>query len=136
MIMDDTELPLFYNTCGKVFTNRIVFASVVRETEVNPCDIKNVQIIFTVSLQSIALIVVPTPLLIMPFFLHPSEKGLKLCIGVMGLLLIALAIAKTRKDYCLKLHLKDGRVITWHFWKNNLSDAQKFIENLKPLLKK
>lgn len=129
--MNDSELPLFSNTCGKLFQDKVIFASAVRETEIRAEDIKDVQLATSVSAQSLLFLLVPLPLFVMPFFLQPAEGALKICIAAIGCLMMAMAVYKARREYKLRLYLKNGTLIEWYVWRGNYKEAQNFVKKLK-----
>ncbi len=129
--MNDSELPLFSNTCGKLFQDKVIFASAVRETEVKADDIKDVQLAMSISAQSLLFLLVPLPLFVMPFFLQPTEGALKVCIAAIGCIMMAMAVYKARKEYKLRLYLKNGMLIEWYVWRGNYTEAHNFVQKVR-----
>jgi len=65
---DDTHL-IYSNTCGKLYPDKIIFASALRETAFNPAEIKGISLHRNIRSSSIFFIVLPCFLFFMPFYL-------------------------------------------------------------------
>lgn len=133
--MTDDTLLIYSNTCGKLYADKVIFASVLRETAFSTSEIKGVSLHRRIRSSSIFFIVLPCFLFFMPYFLGDEDQGLKIMLLLAAVLMLLISIYKAEKVYSLRLSLKNGRVITWQIWKGNIADARKFVRNVKAVLK-
>lgn len=133
--MNTTNTPLlFSNSCGKLFTDYVVFATAYKETEIKLTDVKNISFSWYFSRSGLAFIFLPLPLLVMAFYFPESDSGLKISTGFLGLLFMALSAINARRHFVLKLMLKSGKVLQWNVWQGNRKDTRKFIKHLNKQL--
>jgi hypothetical protein len=133
--MSDDSLPLYSNTCGKLYADKIIFASALRETAFTPAEIKGISLQRHIRSSSLFFIALPCILFFLPYFLSDEEHGLRVMLVLAGALMLLMSVYKAEKVYSLKLSLTNGRVITWQIWKGNITDAKKFIKNVRASLK-
>ena len=131
---DDTQ-PLYSNTCGKLYADKIIFASVLKETAFSPSEIKGISLHRHIRSSSIFFMVLPCLLFLMQFYLGDEEQGMKVVLVLAGALMLLMSVYKAEKVYSVRLSLKNGKVITWQIWKGNSTDAGKFIKAVKARLK-
>ena len=124
--MNDDNLPLFSNTCGKLYIDRIVFASALKETSVTPQNLKNVTFNRGITISSIVIIVLSCILFTSPLYLPQAE-----IFFVIGLAFLAISIAKAKRTYSITLYMKDGTIRTISVWEGNRKDASKFVSKVQ-----
>lgn len=124
--MNDNDLPLFSNTCGKLYIDRIVFASALKETSITPKHLKKVTFNRGVTISSIVIIVLSCILFASPLYLPQAE-----IFFIIGLAFLILSIAKVKKTYSINLHMKDGTIRTISVWEGNRKDASKFVTKVQ-----
>lgn len=135
--MTNLEMPIFSNTCGKLFTDKVIFASALRETEIDTREIKNISFAGSVKTSSLLFLAVPAMLVFIPyFFFHESDVFLKFLVTVLGVAFFTIAVIKAQKSYRLKVNLKNGETITWNVWQGNMREANKFVEQVKSRLRR
>lgn len=126
IVMNDNDLPLFSNTCGKLYIDRIVFASALKETSVTPQKLKKITFNRGITIGSIVIIVLSCILFTSPLYLPQAE-----IFFIIGLLFLILSIAKAQKTYSINLYMKDGTIRTISVWKGNRKDASKFVNKVQ-----
>lgn len=124
--MNDNDLPLFSNTCGKVYIDRIVFASALKETSITPQSLKKVTFSRSIAISSIVIIILSCILFTSPLYLPQAE-----IFFIIGLMFLILSIAKAKKIYSITLYMKDGSVRTIKVWEGNRNDASKFVHKVQ-----
>ena len=130
-------MPIFSNTCGKLFADKVIFASALRETEIDTREIKNISFAGSVKTSSLLFLAVPATLVFIPyFFFHESEVFMKFLVTIIGVVFFTVAIIKAQKSYRLKVNLKNGETITWNVWQGNMREANKFVEQVKSRLRR
>lgn len=132
----NTDIPLFSNTCGKLFSDRVVFASAIRETQIDSGDIKNISFGKRIRISSLLFLCIPAMFFVLPLFIHEAETFLKYSILLLGVVFFIISIVKARRDYKLKVSLKNGETITWNVWEGNVREAHKFVQQVRLRLKK
>lgn len=124
--MNDNDLPLFSNTCGKVYIDRIVFASALKETTITPQSLKKVTFSRSIAISSIVIMVLSCILFTSPLYLPQAE-----IFFIIGLMFLILSIAKAKKIYSITLYMKDGSTRTIKVWEGNRNDASKFVSKVQ-----
>lgn len=128
-------MPIFSNTCGKLFADKVIFASALRETEINTKEIRNISFAGSISSSSLLFLSIPALLIVIPFvFFHESEVVLKYALTTIGVAFLIISLIKAQKNYRLKVNLKNGETITWNVWEGNLREANKFVQQVKNIL--
>ncbi|MFP9113002.1 hypothetical protein ACLI1A_03620 [Flavobacterium sp. RHBU_3] len=129
--MNTTNTPLlFSNSCGKLFTDCVVFATAYKETEIKLTEIKNVSFSWHFSRSGLAFIFLPLPLLVIAFYFPESDNALKFSTCFLGILFMVFSAINARRHFILKLALKNGESLQWNVWKGNQKDTRKFIKHL------
>lgn len=132
----DTDIPFFANTCGKLYPDRIIFASALRETVFKPTEIKKINLSKSVSVASILLILAPSAVFAIPLVSSHEDKWFDYMLYSLGFLMFCIAVFKAEKKYKLQVYLKNGKSVSWHIWKGNIKDVLKFINKAQTLIGK
>jgi hypothetical protein len=132
--MNTLDTPQFSNSCGKLFADKIIFASSDKETEIDLQNVKNAAFTSRPKFQSLVFMLLPLLLFAFPIFIHDAELFLKILFFGVGLLFLIVSVIKAQKNYTLSLYLKDGTSISINVWEGNRREAQKFADMIRAKL--
>ena len=134
--MATDNYPIFANSSGKIFADRIVFASSNKESGYALNTINKVTFKKRIKKGSIAFSFLPGILLFVPYFSGNDDTFIKaLFIGV-GLVGLAVSLAMAKVSYIMKIEMASGRKKAITVWEGNKKDAQKFTEKVNTLILK
>lgn len=125
--MENLEIPLYSNSCGKIFNDRLIFASAYKENVYYTKDISHVKTRSKFGLKSVATILLPFSLLLIPYFDNNLPVFMEVVIVAMMVLFFVIALIKTDAKYYIILHLKNGQAVKIRISKNNKKEAYKFL---------
>jgi hypothetical protein len=128
MIKQDTAL--FSNNCGKLYRNKVVFAS--HKESIDPQSIKNIVLRKYISKGNLLFIILFPVFFSIPFFVHELfEKVLFIVIGVSVML---LSVIMAKKHSSIHVTLKDGKKYRFKIWHGYVREAQKFVDETRKLV--
>lgn len=128
MIKQDTTL--FSNNCGKLYRNKVVFAS--QSECVDTKDIKSISLRKSISKGSLFFIFLPGLFFAVPFFVNDYfEKILFTAFGV-GFTTLALFMAKRNTN--IYVAVKNGRNLNLKIWHGYTREAQRFVDETRKLV--
>ena len=125
--MKKLHMPLFSNSCGKIFANTIVLASANNETELSLQSIKKFSFKKSITPSSLFFIMLPLMLLVLPSFIEKDETFIASLFYIIGALLLITAIFKAEKAFSFTVYMKDGTARSVSVWEGNRSDAKQFV---------
>jgi len=136
MKMKNLNLPLFGNTCGKLYDEYIVLASANRERTLPLNSVKKVTFTKSIAISSLLFMLLPGVLFILPYFLSSEDAFIKVLLYAIGSIIIAFSIFKAEQKYAVKVYTKNGSVLTVKLIKENMHDAKKFVSAAATLIAK
>jgi len=131
----ETEL-VFANSCGKIYTDRIILASSNKESSYGLATVKKLTLKVRLETQSMLFILLPALLFIVPYFSDSEDTFARILFIGLGIALMALAIAKATKKYTLSIVMQKGPKKSIGIWEGNKKDARKFADMGNALLSK
>jgi hypothetical protein len=134
--MKNSHLPVFGNTCGKLYEDYILLASENRERTLPLNSVKKITFSKSIALGSLLFMLLPCVLFVMPQFLNADDIVAKILMYGVGIVFLAVSIVKAEKKYAVKLYTKSGTVLKVRLIKENMRDAQKFVLETTKLLHK
>jgi hypothetical protein len=125
------EMPVFSNSCGKIYTDNVVFAFSNGEKELTMEKIKAVRFTERLTPRSLAFILLP--LLVYPAIDHIKNfNGLFRVGGYVAMFgVAAMAFDYSEKEYSISVVMNDRSKMTIRVSKDNRKDAKKFVDKLK-----
>lgn len=127
--------PIYANSCGKIFGDRIIFASPNRETVYDLDTIKKISFKKRYETGSIVFTFLPGILLFVPYFSGAEDTFIKVMFISVGLIGLAVSIAKAKAKYTVDVKTDKGGVAI-SVWEGNKNDARKFVEKANLFLAK
>jgi hypothetical protein len=128
--------PLFANSCGKIFTDRIIFASSNKESGYPLNSIRTLRFKKRYETGSIVFSFLPGILLLAPYFLGKEETLIKALFIGTGLIGVVVSLIKAKVNYTLHVLTTSGRKNAISVWEGNKNDAQKFVDKANALILK
>lgn len=125
--MKNSHLPLFGNTCGKLYKDYIVLASANRERTLPLNSVKKIRFSKDITITSLLFMLVPGTLFILPEFFESDDTFIKALLYATGILFFALSIFKAERSYTVKIFTNSGSVLKITLLKENMRDAKKFV---------
>jgi len=125
--MQSLNSPVFSNTCGKIYPEKIVLASAYKETAYPISNIKKLTFRRSFETTSFLFMLLPCALFILPSFLTTEEVFSKYFLYAVGTIMLVLSIVMGKKKYSLNMYLADGSQRTVRVWEENTKEAKKFI---------
>lgn len=125
--------PIFSNSCGKLYPNKIVLASANKETTHPLQSISKLTFRKSFETSSFLFMLLPCALFIFPRFLNSDENFIKLFLYSLGALMLVLSIVMGKKKYSLTMHLVNGTKRSVRVWEGNTKEAQKFVTQANAL---
>lgn len=125
--MKSTSTPLFTNSCGRVFSNRIQLSSYRGETTVKVADIASVSFKRIISRKGILLALLPSVLIAISFLVNPQntiEKYSFLVAGVLGMALL-FATAERKQYVHINFHKKPSKNISVK--SHSIKEAKRYV---------
>ncbi len=125
--MKSTSTPLFTNSCGRVFSNRIQLSSYRGETTVKVADIASVSFKRIISRKGVLLALLPAVLIGVSFIVNPQntfEKYSFLVAGILGM--AVLFFTAERKQYVhISFHKKPAKNIS--IKSHSIKEAKRYV---------
>ncbi len=129
--MISLETPQFSNSCGKIFTDKIILATAHRESEVAVKDIKKISFTGRPQPKGLFFVALPVMLLAFPFITNEKDWFVNGIFIILGVLLTGFSLTQLSKVYTLNVKLNDGNTINIKVWEGNQKEAKKFVSMVK-----
>lgn len=126
--MTTDHYPLFANTCGKIFTDQIVFASSKTETGYKLERINKISFKKRIRLSSIVFACLPSLLIAAAYFSNNEERFIRLLFIILGIGGTLLCLFLAKMNYSVVLETVNGNRKSISVWHGNKKDALKFVE--------
>lgn len=127
--MKNFEMPVFSNGCGKLFSETIVFASANKESVIKIEDIKSIVFKKSVAWGGMWLLGVPLSLFGLTYFVNNNDVFVKVFLYAVAAMFTIICLLKTEKKYAIKILIYNEPVRTIRVSKDNIKDAQKFVNH-------
>lgn len=126
--------PLFANTCGKIFHDRIELASHRGDSTLYRDEVTGAALSSNLLKKEILFACLPLVLPALSFFLKPEETGLKVLFIVLGVGTTILMFFKGQRKHTLCIHLKNGKTRHSRVHAENIMDARKFVREIEKMV--
>lgn len=123
--MKSTDTPLFTNSCGRVFPDRIQLASYKGEATIKMKEISSLS--FRTSITRNGLLFALMPSVLIAASLLTNGKTEKIAFLVGGVLGMALLFYKAERKHVLRIHHKKGRSRSISVYSANIKEAKKYV---------
>lgn len=134
--MQIDQQPVFGNTCGKIYRDRIILATSHKESGFPFHEIKSLTFKQRFDVRGLLFACLPGALIAFPFIFKNEDTVVKVASAIIGVLGAALCIFKAQKRYSLHLETNSGRVVKVKVWHGNKKEAEKFAGKAQPLIEK
>lgn len=125
--MDMDMMPLFNNSCGKIFSDKVILASPNRENHVKFESIDKLEFKTQVSFKSLLWVLISASFFVLLYLERNLEGWLYAIIGAVALGFTVLSLIMVEKNHLIMLHLNDGSKTRINVAKDNMKDAKKFV---------
>lgn len=133
--MKDLHLPVFSNTCGKLYNDYIVLASSNNERTLPLTSVKKIKFRQSIGLSSFAFMLLPFALLFVPNFINDADDiFLKVILYGLGILSLVAGILMAERVYTVKIYTVNNAVLKIKLIEENKRDAKKFVAETRKLL--
>lgn len=126
--MEMEMMPLFNNSCGKIFRDEVVFASSNRENHLKAESIQGLKLKGTVSLKSLGWVIISSSFFGILYLEKNLEGWMYGLIFILALIFTGLSLYMLERHYYILLVKKDGTQYKIRVDKDNKKDAQKFVD--------
>jgi len=124
-------MPLFNNSCGKIFRDRIIFASSNRENKIEADSIERVKFVGRVSLKSLLWVGISSSFFGILYLERNLDGWMYALISIVALAFTVLSLVMLEMNYHILLQMKDGSEKRITVTKDNKKDARKFVQAYK-----
>lgn len=127
--MKKLEMPLFNNSCGKLFNDKIILASAHRENEIEFKEVKKIKFGMNTDLKSIMWALMPTSIFVLLYMqrnMLDAPMFFLLSFVVIGISVFTVAMSE--KSYYVLVKMRDGENLKLRVSSDNKKDAKKFVE--------
>ena len=128
-------MPLFSNTCGKLFSDTVVFASVSSENKIPVEDIKNISFKRSVVWSNLLFLVVPLCVFALSRMVKNDDTFIKFFLYGIASLFAIICLIKVQKKFTIQIRMNNGALYTIRVSIDNVKDTQKFIDKATKLIK-
>ncbi len=128
-------MPLFSNTCGKLYADTVVFALVNREFILPVEDIKYISLKKSINLSNLLYLALPAAVFILSRLVRDDDTFIKVFLCGIAFAFTVICLVKVQKKYTVRIKMVNGSLKTIHVAKANYNDAQKFIYKATELIK-
>jgi len=128
-------MPLFSNTCGKLYTDAVVFALVNREFILPVENIKNISLKKSINWSNLLYLAVPAAIFVLSRLVRDDDTFIKVFLYCIAFAFTVICLVKVQKKYTIRISMDNGSLKTIHVAKANYNDAQKFIYKATELIK-
>jgi hypothetical protein len=132
--MKDSLLPVFGNTCGKLYDDYILLASENNERTLPLNSVKKITFKSRIALSSLLFMVLPALFFVLPQFMENEDAFIKAFIYAIGILFIGVSIFKAEKKHSVNIVTKNQSVFKVRVISENIRDAKKFTQEANKLL--
>lgn len=123
--MKSTDTPLFTNSCGRIFPDKIQLASYKGEATIKIKEISSLSFKTRITRNGFLFSLLPSVFIGISFFTQSSvEKMSFLGAGILGMLLL---FYKAERKHILRVYFKRGRHRDISVWSANIKDAKKYV---------
>ena len=129
--MEMDMMPLFNNSCGKIFRDKVIFASSHRENKIKSDSIERVSFVGRVSLKSLLWVGISSSFFGIMYLERNLDLWMYAIIGIVALAFTILSLAMLEMNYHILLEMKDGSEKRISVTKDNKKDARKFVAAYK-----
>ena len=127
--MNNLEIPLFNNSCGKIFNDSIILATKNREDKINFNDIKKVKFGITASFKSIIWALLPSSIFVLLYMERKElDSAIFFLLSFVSLAFTILALVMTEKNHYINVKLNEGLNVRINVSADHRKDAKKFVE--------
>lgn len=133
--MKNLDVPFFSNTCGKLFSDTIIFASINCESKVHLQDIKKISFKRSVVLRSLWFIVVPLSIFGLSQLVSYDDTFVKMFMYSIASVFTLICLLKVEKKYTISTVMMDGSVKTIRVSNDNIKDAENFTNKAAKCIK-
>lgn len=126
--------PLFANTCGKIFHDRIELASQCGDSVMYRSELAGAEVKSSLVPTEIVLACMPLILPGLSFFLTPEETGLKMLFILLGMGATMLMLYKGKRKHTLVIRFTNGKTRYSNIHPENITDARKFVKEVKKMM--
>jgi len=134
--MKNFDVPFFSNTCGKLFSDTVIFASINGESKVHLQDIKKISFKRSVVWSSLWFIAVPLSIFALSQLVSYDDTFVKMFMYSIASVFTLICLIKVEKKYTISTAMKDGSVKTIRVSNDNIKDAEKFTNKTSKCIKK
>lgn len=125
--MEMDMMPLFNNSCGKIFKDKVILASPNRENHVKFDNIEKLEFVTRVSFKSLLWVLISSSFFFILYLERNLEGWIYFLIFAVALGFTVLSLAMVEKNYHILLRLNDGSEKKISVSKDNKKDAKKFV---------
>jgi hypothetical protein len=123
--MKSTDTPLFTNSCGRIFPEKIQLASYKGEATIKIKEISSLSFKTRITRNGFLFSLLPSIFVGISFFTQSAaEKMSFLAAGILG---IALLLYKAERKHILRVYFKRGRHRDISVWSANIKEARKYV---------
>ncbi|RYJ41593.1 hypothetical protein [Flavobacterium beibuense] len=127
--MKKLEMPLFNNSCGKLFNDKIVLASAHREEEIEFKEIKKIKFGFNVSLKSVMWALMPSSIFVLLYLQRAMLDGaMFILLSFVAIGISVFSVVMAEKSYYVLIKLRGGQNVKVRVSVDNKKDAKKFAD--------
>ncbi len=123
--------PIFSNTCGKLFDDKVIFAFDNGEKEIPLSKIKVAAFLGRITNRFLLLIILPLPAYGLLDYINNFNGVFRIAGYGFAAFMSAMAFYFAKKKYHIVLDMVSGGKFTIRVSENNKKDASKFIDKLK-----
>lgn len=120
-------MPLFNNSCGKVFKDKVILASPNRENHIKFDAIARLEFVTRVSLKSLLWVFVSSSFFLILYLERNLEGWLYAMIFLVAIGFTVLSLVMVERNYHILLLMNDGSKKRIVVSKDNKKDAKKFV---------
>ncbi len=132
--MEKLEVPLYFNSCGKIFEDRLIFASAYKENIFDVSDIGKVSMRKKLGFKSVLSLLLPFGLVGILYLERDLDFIVQAITVVLTLIFFIVAFVNTEMKYYIILQLKSTKNVKIRISKSNKKDAGKFVEKAKSVI--
>lgn len=119
--------PVFNNSCGKIFNDKVILASSHRENHVRFDAIQKLEFVTKIDYKSLLWVLISSSFFLILYLERNLEAWLFVIIGLVALSFTVLSLIMVEKNYQILVHLNDGSKTRINVAKDNKKDAKKFV---------
>jgi len=129
--MEMDRIPLFDNNCGKIFKDRVVLFSPVRESQVKIDAIERLEFVTKITVKSFIWVLISSSFFFLLYLQRNLNEWLFAGITFTAFLFTLISVALVERNYQIVIHLHDGSTRWIRVTSNNKKEAKKLIEAVK-----